>query len=89
MISSKNLFRALKNKEIDFSIFTIKNVQVGIVIESIEALAKYRFQIVDMFHIPASQNLITLLRISIKQITEIHSHRQALSQCLQFLTTNF
>ena len=49
LISSKNLFRALKNKEIDFGIFTIKNVQVGIVIESIEALAKYRCQIVDMF----------------------------------------
>lgn len=89
LISSENLFRALKNKEIDFGIFTIKNVQVGIVIESIEALAKYRCQIVDIFQIPVSQNLITLLRISIKQIMEIHSHRQALRQCRKFLTTNF
>ncbi|WP_304985175.1 prephenate dehydratase domain-containing protein [Coxiella-like endosymbiont] len=42
-----------------------------------------------MFHIPVSQNLITFLRISIKQITEIHSHRQALCQCREFLTTHF
>ncbi|WP_164997335.1 chorismate mutase [Coxiella burnetii] len=89
LISSENVLRAIENKEIDFGIFAMENAQGGVVIESVKALAKYRCTIIDMFHIPISQNLIALPEISFGEITELHSHRQALRQCREFLATNF
>ncbi len=42
-----------------------------------------------MFSILISQNLITLPGVALEQITEIHSHQQALRQCRDYLTTHF
>lgn len=89
LISSENVLRAVEKKEVDFGIFAMENAQGGVVIESVKALAKYRCTIVDMFHIPVSQNLIALPGVSLDEIKEIHSHRQALRQCREFLTTHF
>ena len=89
LISSENVLLAVENKKIDIGIFAIENARGGVVLESIKALAKYRCTIVDMFHIAVSQNLITLPGISIEKITEIHSHRQALRQCQDYLTKHF
>ena len=42
-----------------------------------------------MFHIPIEQNLLALENVNIGDITEIHSHRQALRQCKDYLSENF
>ena len=89
LISSEKVLHAVESKTTDFGIFAIENAQGGVVIESIKALAKYRCTIVDMFHIPISQNLLVLPGIELKAITEVHSHRQALRQCRDFLSTHF
>jgi len=89
LISSEKVLNAVENSEVDYGIFAMENAQGGVVIESIKALAKYRCDIIDMFHIPVSQNLIAMPGVGLKDITEIHSHRQALRQCKEFLSANF
>ena len=43
----------------------------------------------DMFHIPIRQNLLALPGTTINNITEIHSHHQALRQCHSHLSHDF
>ena len=69
--------------------FAMENAQGGVVIESVEAMAEYRCTILEMFHIPVSQNLLSLEGKHIGDITEIHSHQQALRQCKDYLAEYF
>ncbi len=67
----------------------MENAQGGVVIESIEALAKYQCKIIEMFHISVSQNLLAISDVNLGDIKEIHSHQQALRQCKNYLSENF
>ena len=42
-----------------------------------------------MFHIPVNQNLLGVTGTNIGDIMEIHSHRQALRQCKDYLSEHF
>ena len=44
-----NVLDSLSNNSIDTGIFAMENAQGGVVIESVEALAKNQCQIIDMF----------------------------------------
>jgi prephenate dehydratase len=89
LISSEKVLAAVESKAVDIGIFAMENSCGGVVLESVKALAKHQCRILDMFHIPISQNLLTLKGNSIDTITEVHSHRQALRQCRDFLTNYF
>ncbi len=89
LVNSKNVLEAVNNSRVDFGIVAIENSQGGVVIESIQAMAAYRYDIVDLFQIRVEQNLLTLPNITASDITEIHSHRQALRQCREYLAENF
>lgn len=89
LVSSENVLRAVEHKEVDYGVFAMENAQGGVVIESVKALAKYRCHILDMFHIMIHQNLLTLPGVSMHEVSEIHSHQQALRQCRNFLATHF
>ena len=89
LISSKVVIGAVESNEVGFGVFAMENAQGGVVIESVEALAEYRCRIVEMFHIPVSQNLLARHGIFMGDITEIHSHQQALRQCKDYLAKNF
>ena len=89
LISSKEVLRSVENCEVEYGIFAMENAQGGVVIESVEALALHKCKIIEMFHIPIQQNLLALENVNIGDITEIHSHRQALRQCKDYLSENF
>ena len=89
LISSKAVLESVECGKINFGVFAMENAQGGVVIESVEAMAKYRCRIIEMFHIPISQNLLSKKGIRIGDITEIHSHQQALRQCKDYLAENF
>ncbi|MEE2877218.1 MAG: prephenate dehydratase domain-containing protein [Candidatus Neomarinimicrobiota bacterium] len=89
LITSEAVLEAVINKTVDYGVFAMANAQGGVVIESVEALAKYRCDIVEMFHIPVDQNLLGLAGTHIGDITEIHSHQQALRQCKDYLGEHF
>jgi prephenate dehydratase len=42
-----------------------------------------------MFHIPINQNLLGLPGMYVGDVTEIHSHQQALRQCKDYLSKHF
>ena len=58
LISSKNVLKSLQDRNIKFGIIAMENAQGGIVIESVKALASYRCEITDMFHLQIKQNLL-------------------------------
>ena len=89
LISSMNVLDSLSNNSIDTGIFAMENAQGGVVIESVEALAKNQCQIIDMFYVEISQNLLAIDGVSVGDIEEIHSHEQALKQCKDYLAEKF
>jgi len=88
-ISSSMVLSGVENGDTDYGIFAMENAQGGVVIESVEALAKYRCDIIEMFHIPVDQNLLGLTGTHLGDITQIHSHQQALRQCKDYLSEHF
>ena len=89
LISSGKVLSAVEKGEVDYGIFAMDNAQGGVVIESVEALAHHRCDIVEMFFITISQNLLARRGVFIGDITEIHSHQQAIRQCKNYLAENF
>ncbi|MEE9165961.1 MAG: prephenate dehydratase domain-containing protein [Candidatus Neomarinimicrobiota bacterium] len=89
LVSSEAVLGAVENENVDFGIFAMENAQGGVVIESVEALAHHRCEIVEMFYIPISQNLLGKRGVFIGDITEIHSHQQALLQCRDYVAEHF
>ena len=88
-ISSEMVLKGVENGATKYGVFAMENAQGGVVIESVEALATHRCKIVEMFHIMISQNLLALEDIYLGDITEIHSHQQALRQCRNYLSEHF
>ena len=89
LISSKAVLKDVESGKVNYGILAMENAQGGVVIESVEAMAEYRCRILEMFHIPVSQNLLAKEDIYIGDITEIHSHQQALRQCKDYLAEHF
>ncbi len=81
-ISSEHVLAGVENGETNYGIFAMENAQGGVV-------AKYRCDIIEMFHIPVDQNLLGLAGIHVGDLTEIHSHQQALRQCKDYLSEHF
>ena len=89
LISSKAVMKGVELGSIRYGVFAMENAQGGVVIESIIALAEHRCKIIEMFHIPISQNLLARHGVIKGDITEIHSHQQALRQCKDYLSEYF
>ena len=89
LISSKAVLAGIESEDIRFGVFAMENAQGGVVIESVEAMAEYRCRIIEMFHIPVSQNFLSMEGVHMGDITEIHSHQQALRQCKDYLAEHF
>ena len=83
------MLKDVESGKVNYGILAMENAQGGVVIESVEAMAEYRCRILEMFHIPVSQNLLAKEDIHIGDITEIHSHQQALRQCKDYLAEHF
>lgn len=89
LITSEEVLSAVENKSVKYGVFAIENARGGVVIESVKALAAHKCDIVEMFYVPISQNLLTKPGTLMGNIREIHSHPQALRQCKDFLAEHF
>ncbi len=89
LINSENVLAAVEQGTVDYGIFAMENAQGGVVIESVEALANHRCSIVEMFHVPISQCLLARRGVFLGDVSEIHSHQQALRQCRNYLAEHF
>ena len=89
LITTQVVLTAIETNDVSYGVFAMENAQGGVVIESVEALAEHKCRIVEMFHIPVSQNLLARHGVFMGDITEIHSHQQALRQCKDYLAEHF
>ncbi|MFQ6673930.1 MAG: prephenate dehydratase [Fidelibacterota bacterium] len=89
LITTERVLEAVEKGDVDYGIFAMENAQGGVVIESVEALAHHACEIVEMFYVPISQNLLARRGVFLGDITEIHSHQQALRQCRDYLAEHF
>ena len=86
LVVSEKVCQALIQEEIDFGVVGFENSIGGCVQETKEALEKYQPTIVKQCVLPISQTLITKKSMDFRNITEVHSHPQALKQSQRFLT---
>lgn len=87
--TSENVLRELYQGTIDQGQFATHNSVGGIVNESIEAMAKYKFNIVEQYAIKIAHALMIRKDASLKDITTIMTHPQSLAQCKQTLSQKY
>lgn len=89
LYTSENVIRALHIGEIDRGQFAIHNSVGGVVEESIQAMASYKFKIVDQFAIKIVHSLMIRGDAGLSDITTILTHPQVLAQCKQSLAQKY
>jgi len=89
LYTSENVLAALHKGEIDRGQFAIHNSVGGIVGESVEAMAKYKFTIVDQFAIKISHALMMRHDAKFGEVTTIMSHPQVFAQCKETLAKKY
>jgi len=79
--TTKNVLQSVHEGDSDYGIFAIQNSIGGIVMESVVAMAKYNFSIIEEFAIKISHALMIRNDATLKDITTIMSHPQVFAQC--------
>jgi len=81
LYTTEKVLKNLHQGNIDFGLFAIYNTTGGLVDESIEAMAKYRFKIVDQFQLLIRHFLMKRKDVKVEKIKKIIAHPQNFSQC--------
>ncbi|MBI2085747.1 prephenate dehydrogenase/arogenate dehydrogenase family protein [Candidatus Daviesbacteria bacterium] len=89
LYTSENVLNALHKGDIDQGLFAIHNSVGGIVEESIQAMAKYKFKILEEFAIKISHALMIRRDAKFYDITTIMTHPQVLAQCKSTLIKKY
>jgi prephenate dehydratase len=89
LYTTDKVLDALTKGEIDFGLFAIDNSVGGLVEESIYAMGKYIFNIVEEFSIIIAHFLMKPKNIDIKEIDTIMTHPQVLKQCKSTLKKKY
>jgi Prephenate dehydratase/Prephenate dehydrogenase, nucleotide-binding domain len=89
LYTSQNVLRELHEGTIDRGLFATHNSIGGIVMESVEAMAKYKFSIIEEFAIIISHTLMIRKDATLGDITTIMSHPQSFAQCTHTLEQKY
>ncbi len=89
LYTSRKVLSNLHRGNIDFGLFAIHNSVGGMVTESIEAMADYKFKIVEELAIPIEHYLMKRKEVSNDQITTIMAHPQVFRQCQSTLAEKY
>ncbi len=87
--TSEKVLKALTKNQIDKGQFAIHNSIGGIVGESIEAMGRYNFKIVDQYAIKIAHALMIRSDADAAKITTIMTHPQVLAQCASTLAQKY
>jgi prephenate dehydrogenase len=79
--TTERVLRALHEGEIDRGVFAIHNSVGGMVGESVTAMARYRFAIVEEFAIKISHALMIAAGADLSEVDTVMAHPQVLRQC--------
>ncbi len=89
LYTSENVLAALHKGDIDIGQFAIHTSTGGIVEESMNAMAKYKFKIIQQYSMKISHALMIRKDISISNIDTVMTHPQTLAQCKQTLSKKY
>lgn len=89
LYTSENVLRTLHRGDLDIGQFAIHTSVGGIVDESIKAMSKYKFKIIQQYSIRISHALMMRKDIAFSQITTIMTHPQTLAQCQKTLSQKY
>lgn len=89
LYTTENVLSALHAGEIDRGQFAIHNSVGGIVGESVEAMAKYKFTIVEEFAIKIAHALMIRDDATYAEVTTIMAHPQVFAQCKNTLPQKY
>jgi prephenate dehydrogenase len=79
--TTERVLRALHEGEVDRGVFAIHNSVGGMVGESVAAMARYRFAIVEEFAIKISHALMIAAGADFSNVDTVMAHPQVLRQC--------
>jgi arogenate dehydrogenase (NADP+), plant len=79
--TTERVLRALHEGEVDRGVFAIHNSVGGMVGESVAAMARYRFAIVEEFAIKISHALMIAGSADFSKVDTVMAHPQVLRQC--------
>lgn len=85
LLVADNVLKSVSEGLVDLGIFPIENSTSGVVKVAVYAMAKYNFNIDDMFDIDIRQNLLVRPGTKRSEITTIVSQLPALGQCREYL----
>ena len=85
LVSADAVLNGLVAGEVTHGIFPIENSNGGIVLEAVQAMAKYQFAIETMFELDVHHMLLVQRGVTASHVTTITSHDQALKQCRMYL----
>ena len=79
------VFQAVEKGFCKYGVLPIENSSAGSVNQVYDLMKEHKFYIVKSVRVPINHNLIVNKDTDIKDIKEIYSHEQALSQCKKYL----
>jgi prephenate dehydratase len=80
----KDLFKALKQGQVDFGITAIENSIAGSILPNYTLLNESNLKIVGEIYLRIRQNLVAMPGQTIHDIREVYSHPMAILQCQRF-----
>lgn len=87
--TTENVLGALHEGTVDRGLFAIHNSLGGMVGESVEAMARYRFTIIEEFAIKISHALMTRRDVDFTDVDTVMTHPQVLAQCRDSLREKY
>lgn len=84
----EDVFRNLKERNVDAAVIPIENTLHGSVHENYDHLLKYELPITGETSVRIVHNLIARPGVSLKSLRRVYSHPVALNQCLDFFAAN-
>ena len=71
---------------LDYAVLPVENTTTGIISRTVDLFRNYGIHAIGEINVPIRQNLITLPGVGLKEIQEVYSHPEAISQCSQFFS---
>lgn len=78
------IMKDIEKHVLDYAVLPVENTTTGIIARTYDLFKDYPVHAVGEINVPIRQDLITLPGTDIKEIREVYSHPEALSQCQKF-----
>lgn len=89
LYTSEKVLNHLHRGDIDYGLFAVHNAVGGLVWESVRAMTKYKFKIIEEFPILIRHFLMKRKNVRAERINRIMAHPQAFAQCKKTLAKKY